>query len=115
MYLSVGQAARALGVTPDTVRRWTSTGFLPCERTAGGHRRIAGEDVDELRRAIGGGSHLEARRAREREVDTLAQASIDLASMLDRQKLSRPSPATSRGSATAAPVPSAATLRRRRP
>ena len=87
MYLSVGQAARALGVTPDTVRRWTSTGFLPCERTAGGHRRIAGEDVDELRRAIGGGSHLEARRAREREVDTLAQASIDLASMLDRQEL----------------------------
>jgi len=87
VYLSVGQAARALGVTPDTVRRWTSTGFLPCERTAGGHRRIADEDVDELRRAIGGGSHLEARRAREREVDTLAQASIDLASMLDRQEL----------------------------
>jgi excisionase family DNA binding protein len=87
VYLSVGQVARALGVTPDTVRRWTSTGFLPCERTAGGHRRIAGEDVDELRRAIGGGGHLEARRAREREVDTLAQASIDLAGMLDRQKL----------------------------
>ena len=87
MYLSVGQTARALGVTPDTVRRWTSTGLLPCERTAGGHRRIATEDVDELRRAIGGGGHLEARRAREREVDTLAQASIDLASMLDRQEL----------------------------
>jgi len=87
MYVSVGRAARALGVTPDTIRRWTSSGFLPCERTAGGHRRIAQEDVDELRRAIGGDGHLQARRAREREVDTLAQASIDLASMLDRQEL----------------------------
>ena len=87
MYVSVGQAARVLGVTPDTVRRWTSTGFLPCVRTAGGHRRIAQEDITELGRAIGGSGHLQARRAREREVDTLAQASIDLASMLDRQEL----------------------------
>jgi excisionase family DNA binding protein len=87
MYVSVGQAARALGVTPDTIRRWTSTGLLTCERTAGGHRRIAQEDVDELRRAIGGGGRLQARRGRERELDTLVQASIDLASMLDRQEL----------------------------
>jgi len=87
VYVSVGQAARVLGVTPDTVRRWTSTGFLPCVRTAGGHRRIDQEDVTELGRAIGGSGHLQARRAREREVDTLAQASIDLASMLDRQEL----------------------------
>jgi excisionase family DNA binding protein len=87
LYVSVGQVARALGVTPDTVRRWTSTGFLPCVRTAGGHRRIAQEDVDELGRAIGGDGHLQARRAREREVDTLAQASIDLTSMLNWQEL----------------------------
>jgi excisionase family DNA binding protein len=87
VYVSVGQAARTLGVTPDTVRRWTSMGFLPCVRTAGGHRRIAQEDVDELTRAIGGGGHLQARRAREREVDTLVQASVDLASVLDRQEL----------------------------
>jgi len=86
-YVSVGQAARALGVTSDTVRRWTSTGLLPCVRTAGGHRRIAREDVEELRRAIGASGHLEARRAREREADTLAQASIDLVSVLDRQEL----------------------------
>lgn len=87
MNLTVGQAARTLGVTPNTVRRWTATGFLPCERTAGGHRRIAQDDIDELRKAIGGSGHLQARQAREREVDTLAQALIDLASMLDRQEL----------------------------
>ena len=87
MYVSVGQAARALGVTPDTVRRWTTTGLLACVRTAGGHRRIASEDVDELKRAIGHTSHIEARRARERETETLVQASIDLASILDQQEL----------------------------
>lgn len=87
MYVSVGQAARALGVTPDTVRRWTTTGLLACVRTAGGHRRIAREDVDELKRAIGHTSHIEARRARERETETLVQASIDLASILDQQEL----------------------------
>ena len=87
MYVSLGQAARALGVTPATVRRWTATGFLPCVRTAGGHRRIAKEDVDDLKRALGGSSQVEARRAREREVDTLAQAAIDLASILDQKEL----------------------------
>jgi excisionase family DNA binding protein len=87
MHLTVGQAARTLGVTPNTIRRWTATGFLPCERTAGGHRRIARDDIDELRRAIGGSGHLQARQAREREVDTLAQALIDLAGMLDWQEL----------------------------
>jgi len=87
MYVSVGHAARTLGVTADTVRRWTSTGLLPCVRTAGGHRRMTREDVDELKRAIDGSGHLQARRAREREVDTLTQASIDLVSMRDRQEL----------------------------
>jgi excisionase family DNA binding protein len=63
-----------LGVTPDTVRRWTSTGFLPCERTAGGHRRFAKEDVDELGRAIGAGGPVQAQRARERQIETLVRA-----------------------------------------
>ncbi len=87
MHLTVGQAARTLGVTPNTVRRWTATGFLPCEHAAGGHRRIARDDIDELRRAIGESGRLQAQLAREREVDTLAQVLIDLAGMLDRQEL----------------------------
>ena len=87
MYLSLGRAARELGVSPATVRRWTASGFLPCVRTAGGHRRIAKEDIDELSRAIGDSSHLEAQRARERELETLVQASLDVASRLDQTEL----------------------------
>ena len=53
-FLNVQRAARRLGVSPVTIRRWTATGFLPCTRTAGGHRRIAVDDIEELARAIGG-------------------------------------------------------------
>ena len=85
--LSVQHAARRLGVSPVTIRRWTATGFLPCTRTAGGHRRIALDDIDELARAIGGGSQLAARRVRERELDTIVETSIAVASEVDLQPL----------------------------
>lgn len=87
MYLSVQQAARRLGVSPVTIRRWTSTGFLPCKRTAGGHRRIDDHDIDDLARAIGNSNHLAAQLAREREVDVLVNTSIALASKLDLTEL----------------------------
>src|SRR5450756_2327011 len=48
MLLRVEQAARRLGVSPVTIRRGTATGFLPCTRTAGGHRRIDEHDIDCL-------------------------------------------------------------------
>ncbi len=86
-YLSVQHAARRLGVSPVTIRRWTATGFLPCTRTAGGHRRIAVDDIEELARAIGGSSQLAARRARERELDTIVETSIAVASEDDLQPL----------------------------
>ena len=87
MHLSVQQAARRLGVSPVTIRRWTATGFLPCSRTAGGHRRIDEHDIDDLARAIGGSNHLAAQMAREREVDVLINTSIALASKLDLTEL----------------------------
>ena len=83
MFLSVQQAARRLGVSPVTIRRWTATGFLPCTRTAGGHRRIDEHDIDDLARAIGNSNHLAAQMAREREVDVLINTSIALSSRLD--------------------------------
>ena len=86
-FLSVQHAARRLGVSPVTIRRWTATGFLPCTRTAGGHRRIAVDDIEELARAIGGSSQLAARRARERELDTIVETSIAVASEVDLQPL----------------------------
>jgi molybdopterin-binding protein len=38
----MGQAAELLGVSPDTLRRWTDAGRLPTLRTGGGRRRING-------------------------------------------------------------------------
>jgi len=87
VYLSLGKAAHQLGVTPATVRRWTDSGFLPCRRTAGGHRRIDQKDVEELVQAIGDRGHPEAQRQRERELETLAQASLDVISRLDQGEL----------------------------
>jgi excisionase family DNA binding protein len=87
MLLSVQQAARRLGVSPVTIRRWTATGFLPCSRTAGGHRRIDEQDIDDLARAIGNSNHLAAQLAREREVDVLVNTSIALAGKLELTEL----------------------------
>ena len=87
MYLSVQQAARRLGVSPVTIRRWTATGFLPCTRTAGGHRRIDDHDIDDLAKAIGGSNHLAAQLAREREVDVLINTATALAVKLDLTEL----------------------------
>jgi excisionase family DNA binding protein len=87
MYLSVQLAARRLGVSPHTIRRWTSSGFLPCTRTAGGHRRIKQEDIDELAHLIGGRNHLAARLARERELETLVNTAIAVSSQLDLTEL----------------------------
>jgi excisionase family DNA binding protein len=87
MLLSVNQAAKRLGVSPVTVRRWTATGLLPCTRTAGGHRRIDERDLDDLARSLGGGSQLAAQAAREREVEVLVDTSIALAGRLDLGEL----------------------------
>jgi excisionase family DNA binding protein len=87
MLLSVQQAARRLGVSPVTIRRWTATGFLPCSRTAGGHRRIDEHDIDDLAKAIGNSNHLAAQLAREREVDVLINTSVALAGKIDLTEL----------------------------
>jgi excisionase family DNA binding protein len=87
MFLNVQQTARRLGVSPVTIRRWTATGFLPCTRTAGGHRRIDERDIDDLARAIGNNNHLAAQLARERELDVLVDTSIALAGKLDLTEL----------------------------
>ncbi|MCX6363456.1 MAG: GAF domain-containing protein [Actinobacteria bacterium] len=87
--MSVQYAARRLGVSPHTIRRWTTSGFLPCTRTAGGHRRIKQEDIDELTHLIGGSNHLAARLARERELETLVETAIVVSSQLEVPELLR--------------------------
>lgn len=39
MKVSIGQAAKELGVSPKTLRRWEAKGLIEAERTPAGHRR----------------------------------------------------------------------------
>ena len=55
-YLSSGEVAVLLHVSPKTVSRWATQGLLPCLVTLGGHRRFRLADVEEIVRRMGGGS-----------------------------------------------------------
>lgn len=48
----MGQAARLLGVSADTVRRWADAGRLPTTRTEGGRRLVEGTALAELARTL---------------------------------------------------------------
>lgn len=50
--LSTSQAARALGVSLGTVRRWSDTGHLRSYRTPGGQRRFSHEQIEEFVSAL---------------------------------------------------------------
>jgi excisionase family DNA binding protein len=45
-WLSLSQAAKQLGVHPSTVRAWADHGYLPAQRTQGGHRRFRRADIE---------------------------------------------------------------------
>lgn len=47
--MGIREAAKALGVSIDSLRRWEKQGLITSERTAGGHRRF---DLDKLREEI---------------------------------------------------------------
>ena len=42
------QAARYLGVSLATIRRWTDAGHIGCYRTPGGQRRFSREQLDDF-------------------------------------------------------------------
>ncbi|MFH8606180.1 molybdopterin-binding protein [Streptomyces sp. NPDC018029] len=56
---TIGQAARLLGVSPDTARRWADAGRVATHRDEGGRRLIDGRDLAafsvEVGQAGGGG------------------------------------------------------------
>ncbi|MDQ6683446.1 MAG: MerR family DNA-binding transcriptional regulator [Chloroflexota bacterium] len=63
--IRIGQAAEALGVSVETLRRWEARGQLTTQRSAGGHRTLT---LRELRRL------LEHRRQAARERPIVAQS-----------------------------------------
>jgi excisionase family DNA binding protein len=61
------QAARYLGVSLATIRRWADAGHLSCYRTPGGQRRFSRDQLDgfiaSLNRSGDVGLHTPARAA----------------------------------------------------
>jgi excisionase family DNA binding protein len=47
-WLSLGPAARLIGVDPDTLRRWADEGRVEAYATPGGHRRFSCRDLERL-------------------------------------------------------------------
>jgi excisionase family DNA binding protein len=46
--LSTSQAARALGVSLGTIRRWSDMGYLESYRTPGGQRRFSRDQIEQF-------------------------------------------------------------------
>lgn len=55
----LGQAARVLGVSVDTVRRYADAGRLKTSRTAGQHRLVDGADLARLAESLEAGDGAE--------------------------------------------------------
>ncbi len=47
-WLTLGQAAKYLGMAQSTIRKWSDSGRLPAFYTPGGHRRYRRSDLDEF-------------------------------------------------------------------
>jgi excisionase family DNA binding protein len=47
-WLTLGQAAKYLGVAQSTIRKWSDQGLLPAFYTPGGHRRFRRRDLDSF-------------------------------------------------------------------
>jgi len=47
-YLTPGQAANLLHVSPKTLNRWAHEGRIPCILTLGGHRRFRKDQIEEI-------------------------------------------------------------------
>ena len=52
--IPIGEAARRLGVSVDTVRRWSDEGVIEAIVLPSGHRRYRVEDIESLLAARGG-------------------------------------------------------------
>jgi excisionase family DNA binding protein len=55
-WLTLGQAAKYLGVAQSTIRKWSDQGRVPAFYTPGGHRRYRRGDLDKFLEASGPGA-----------------------------------------------------------
>jgi excisionase family DNA binding protein len=62
--LSTSQAARALGVSLGTIRRWSDMGYLQSYRTPGGQRRFSHEQIEQFIGTLSRGSSSEHEQRR---------------------------------------------------
>ncbi len=88
IWLRVGDVAAVLGVSANTVRRWTDVGRIAAHRSPGGHRRYLADDVYALlpteAETDGGaqpGDFAELRR-QSQDMRTVLGAGLDLMSLL---------------------------------
>src|SRR2546421_473772 len=54
-WLTLGQAAKYLGVAQSTIRKWSDLGRVPTFYTPGGHRRYRRRDLDSFLEPSGHG------------------------------------------------------------
>jgi excisionase family DNA binding protein len=57
---TASEAASALGISLDTLRRWDRTGRIKVRRDAGNRRVVEASEIDRVR-GDGAGSHISAR------------------------------------------------------
>ncbi len=70
---SAGEAARALGISLDTLRRWDRAGRLRVERDAANRRVVPADEIARLR----GASGTERMSARNRFTGVVAEVTVD--------------------------------------
>lgn len=71
--LSAGEAAAALGISIDTLRRWDRAGRIRVERDTAGRRRVPAEEVERLR----GRPDRQRLSARNRFAGTVREVRVD--------------------------------------
>ncbi|HEX8456737.1 MAG TPA: B12-binding domain-containing protein [Pyrinomonadaceae bacterium] len=79
--LTSKEAARMLGASEASIKRWADGGLLPSEKTAGGHRRFRPEDVARFKRENRDPTSAARRRVRDESVADSSAASSQAAAL----------------------------------